>query len=167
MRASGMMMLCLVACSAPGIGNKAGDAALVPASSAAFAGTWEACEGASSPADCSRYVLVQRGERICGTWSYVASGKGYEGRVIARATSTLAARRTHVCGRPGSETTTECEEGWDVVDRPLLLCDGKLGELVDVDGRCLADYQAVPASRSGHAELSTQAWVQDCLSSDR
>lgn len=107
-----------------------------------------------------------RGERICGTWFYLASGKAYEGRLIARATSALAARRTHVCGRPGSEAGTECEDGWDVVDRPLLLCAGGLADAAGADGRCLADYRSVPASRSGHAALTEQSWVQDCLSTD-
>src|SRR5690606_7839300 len=71
-----------------------------------FSGAWGSCEGASAPEECSRYLLVQRGERICGTWSYLASGQAYDGRLVARATSPTQARRTHVCGRPGSETDT-------------------------------------------------------------
>lgn len=166
MRVSGMMVLLgVVACSSPGVGNRAGGTA-VSDPPASFAGTWEACEGATSPAECSRYTLLQRGERICGTWFYVASGKAYEGRLIARATSALEARRTHICGRPGSEAGTECEDGWDVVDRPLLLCAGGLADAAGADGRCLADYRSVPASRSGHAALTEQSWVQDCLSTD-
>lgn len=167
MRALGMMLLLgLVACTAPAIGHKTGDAAAVPAASAPFSGVWEACEGASSPGECSRYVLVQRGEKICGTWSYFASGKGYDGRVIAHVSSATRARRTHVCGRPGSETRMECEDGWEAIDKPLVLCDGKLGDLVGADDTCSADYQAVLASRSGHDALFSQPWVQECLSRD-
>ncbi len=58
-----------------------------------FTGAWQSCEDAPSPGECSRYVLVQQGDRICGTWSYVASGKSYEGRVVARATSSTRGPR--------------------------------------------------------------------------
>lgn len=167
MRAPGMMLLLgLGACTAPGIGYKALDAAVVPVSSTPFAGTWEACEGASQPGECSRYVLVQRGERVCGTWSYFASGQSYDGRVIVLATSARRARRSHVCGRPGSATRTECADGWETIDKPLLLCGGKLGDLVGADGKCSADYEAVPASRSVHDALFSMPWVQECLSRD-
>lgn len=160
-----MLVLGLVACSSPGSGPEANDGA-APAFPETFAGSWEACDGASSPSGCSRYVLVQRGERICGLWSYVASGKEYEGRVIARASSATQARRTHVCGRPGGETSRECGSGWEAVDQPLLLCDGRLGDTLRADGTCFADYEAVPASRDGNAALSAQPWVEDCLARD-
>ena len=160
-----MLLLGLVACSTPGVEYKVG-AATAPAASTPFAGSWEACEGTSSHGECSRYVLMQRGERICGIWFYVASGKSYEGRVIARATSATTARRTHVCGRPGSETGMECEDGWESIDRPLQLCDGKLDDLGGGDGTCLAGYHPAPASRGDHASLSAHSWVQDCLSTD-
>ena len=58
-----------------------------PQASAAFAGQWEACEGTTSPDECSRYVLLQQGDRICGTWSYIATSDEFSGRVIARAAS--------------------------------------------------------------------------------
>ena len=168
MRALGMMLLVagLAACAAPGSGGGRGDAGAMPGSSMPFAGTWESCEGASTPAECSRYMLVQRGRRVCGTWSYVASGIGYEGRLIASATSETLARRSHVCGRPGSETRTECEDGWEAVDTPLRLCNGKLGDLGSADGICSADHRPVPASESGHEALLSESWVQECLSRD-
>lgn len=129
-----------------------------------FAGAWHSCEGAPSPEECSRYLLVQRGDRICGTWSYVASGQAYDGRVVARATSSTEARRTHICGRPGAETDTECSDGWQSIDKPLLLCDGKLGDLAGADGACSADYQAAPTSQNELEALQAEPWVQDCLS---
>jgi len=137
-----------------------------PQASGAFAGQWEACEGTTSPDECSRYVLLQQGDRICGTWSYFATNDSYEGRVIARATSPTEARRTHVCGRPGSETDTECEDGWQTIDKPLRICDGKLGDLTRADGSCFADYRAVPLANEVRDALQAAPWVQECLARD-
>lgn len=132
--------------------------------SAPFAGSWESCAGAESPDQCSRYLLLQRGQRICGTWSYFASGDSYEGRVMAEAISPVEARRTGICGRPGSETRTECEAGWDAIDRPLRLCGGKLGDLDGKDGRCFADFERVEHPGPSLDDLAAQAWVEACLS---
>ena len=131
----------------------------------AFAGEWEACQGTTAPEECSRYVLWQRGDRLCGTWAYFASGKSYDGRLIARVTSPTEARRTHICGRPGSDTDTECEDGWQRVDKPLRICDGKLGH-TRADGSCFADYQRVPIADEVRDALQAQPWMLACLSSD-
>ncbi len=129
-----------------------------------FAGAWASCHGASSPEECSRYVLVQQGERICGNWLYLASGKEYEGRLIARVLSSTEARRTHLCGRPGSETNIECSDGWQEVDRPLRLCGGRLSDL-GADGRdCVADYIRVSVSQAEYDALRGQPWMRACLS---
>jgi hypothetical protein len=132
--------------------------------SAPFAGSWQSCAGAESPEQCSRYLLVQRGKRICGTWSYFASGDIYEGRVVAEAISPVEARRTRICGRPGSETHTECEAGWDTIDRPLRLCGEKLGDLDSKNGRCFADFERVERPDPSLDNLAAQAWVEACLS---
>ncbi|WP_448481151.1 hypothetical protein [Pseudoxanthomonas mexicana] len=137
-----------------------------PQASAAFAGQWEACEGTTSPDECSRYVLLQQGDRICGTWSYIATSDEFSGRVIARAASPTEARRTHICGRPGSETDTECEDGWQRIDKPLRLCDGKLSDRMRADGSCVAGYEAVPVADEVRGALQAQAWVQECLARD-
>ena len=158
-------LLSLAACT--GLGSKrASDDAGTSATTGAFAGEWAACQGTTAPEECSRYVLLQRGDRICGTWSYFASGDAYDGRLIARATSPAEARRTHVCGRAGSETDTECEDGWQQVDKPLRLCDGKLGDLTRADGGCSANYQRVPLADEVRDALQAQPWLQDCLSRD-
>lgn len=182
MRALGMMaLLGLAACAGPGTGHDGGSVApagvdgspsapsvqqevLETSPGEPFAGTWQSCEGASSPEECSRYLLIQRGDRICGTWSYFASGKAYDGRVVAHTTSSTEARRTQVCGRPGAETDTACSDGWQSIDKPLLLCDGKLGDLVGADGACFADYRAAPTSQGEMEALQMEPWVQDCLS---
>jgi hypothetical protein len=184
MRSLGMVgLLAVAACAAAGGGREdagtahgdtdsrqsASSMTRAPTTSAAqeaFSGAWQACAGTSSPEECSRYLLVRRGDRICGTWSYVASGQAYEGRVVARATSATHARRTHVCGRPGSETETECADGWQRIDRPLLLCDGKLGEIVGADGACIADYRPAPALQGALATLQAAPWARACLSNN-
>lgn len=183
MRALGVMaLLGLTACTGSILGQESRDAAsnhvnsgastpVVPQEIAGtsgrgpFSGDWQACEGAPSPAECSRYRLVQRGDRICGTWSYVASGKAYEGRLVAHAISGTEARRTQVCGRPGAETDTECGSGWQRIDKPLLLCGGGLADLTGSDGTCIADYRPVPLSQRERDELEAQPWMADCLSS--
>lgn len=128
-----------------------------------FAGSWAACEGAATPDECARYHLVQRGDRICGTWSYVASGQVYEGRVIARATSATDARRTRVCGRAGAETGTACDAGWQTIDAPLRLCDGRLSDLDGKDGTCFADYERRGAEKPDDDLLVAEPWLRGCL----
>jgi hypothetical protein len=108
--------------------------------------------------------LLQRGTRICGTWSYFASGGSYEGRLIAEASSPLEARRKRICGRPGSETRTECDTGWEDIDRPLRLCGSKLGDLDGKDGRCFADFERTQGETHLLQELASQPWVHACLS---
>lgn len=128
-----------------------------------FEGVWQACDPGGSPDECSRYVLLQRGDRICGTWSYVATGDGYEGRLIAHMLSPTKAQRTQVCGRPGSETKTECEAGWDSVDKPLQLCSGKLGDMTAQDGSCHAGFVHAEKADGELAEVAAQPWVEACL----
>lgn len=170
-----MVLLSLAACAEPGTGHagvREAPALAVPQDAPdtptgdPFAGAWEACEGTTSPEECSRYLLLQHGGRICGTWSYFASGKAYEGRVIARAASSTEAQRTHVCGRPGSETDTACDDGWQRIDKPLRLCDGNLGDLTGADGACVADYRSVPMPEDEREALQAQLWMQSCLSRD-
>jgi len=129
-----------------------------------FTGTWLLCEAAAPLEECSRYDLVQRGARICGTWSYVASNRPYEGRVVAQATSEFLAQRTHVCGRPGSETDTECELGWQTISKPLEICNGRLSDTSSV-GACHADFSQGSRVRAGFEELEASAWMQECLRS--
>lgn len=182
MRTLGMIaLLGLAACARPGPEHESGhasprsvesnlSASVVPGDGPGtsiggpFAGAWASCQGASSPDECNRYVLAQRGDRICGTWSYVASGQAYEGRLVARATSSTEARRTHVCGRPGSETSLECLDGWQRIDKPLRLCDGKLEDLPGADRSCFAEYAAFPTSQAEREGFRAQPWIRDCLS---
>lgn len=129
-----------------------------------FTGVWQDCDEGESRDSCSSYELAQRGDRICGVWSYTASYDGYEGRLIAQAKSRVEARRTRVCGRPGSETRIECEAGWEPIDRPLRLCDGKLMDVEAENGACRARYEQ--ASGELPAQLMAQSWIQECLAGE-
>ncbi|MDH5832421.1 hypothetical protein [Luteimonas kalidii] len=55
-------------------------------------------------------------------------------------------------------------DSWQRIDRPLLLCDGKLGEIVGVDGACIADYRPTPALQDALAALQAAPWMGGCLS---
>ena len=73
----------------------------------------------------------------------------------------------HVCGRPGSETDTECEDGWQRIDRPLRICKGKLSTSTRTDGSCFGYYKAVPMANDQRDErdaLLAEPWMKDCLS---
>jgi hypothetical protein len=127
-----------------------------------FTGVWEDCEGAPTPGECSRYVLLQHGARICGTWGYYATGY-YDGHVVAQVKSPTEARRVLVCGRPGSETDTECEAGWEHVDKPLRFCGNKLGDLDSERGDCYASYTRAPDTEGALAALRAEPWAQACM----
>ena len=131
--------------------------------SGSFTGQWRACGGASSPDECSQYVLIQRGDKICGTWSYVATGDSYSGRVIAVATSATDARRLRICGRPGSETGTACDVGWERINKPLHNCNGKLADMDEKDGACYAEFARTEVDGSEVVGLSQEPWVEACL----
>ncbi len=109
----------------------------MPASSAKpadqpFAGTWMLCSKYQGYDVCSYNVLAQKGARVCGLWGYWASGRDYQGRLTAIATG-QAAKVEKICGRPGSDTSTECArkdtapETWEQkTDRTLFICKGAL-----------------------------------------
>lgn len=157
-------LLGLVACT--GLGTKDGGDAASSASKGAFEGEWAACHGETPQDQCSRYVLLQRGSRICGTWFHFATGKEYRGRVIAHADSSTEARRTQVCGRQSVESDTECEDGWQRIDKPLRICDGGLSDSTRADGSCFAYYQSVPLAEAARDALLVEPWMQECLSGE-
>jgi len=144
------------------------DAVVSPSASTdgPFTGVWEECDEQTSPDQCGRYVLIQRGDRICGTWFYVATADAYDGQVEATALSATTARRTRICGRPGSDTQTECSDGWESIDRPLQLCDGKLSESAGGSGACTGRYVRSANPGTQLAELAAEPWAKACLGSE-
>ncbi|HEV7270888.1 hypothetical protein [Pseudoxanthomonas sp.] len=160
-------LLGLVACTGMRAGQAGDEAApSAIAASGAFDGEWAACHGETPPDQCSRYVLLQRGDRICGTWFHFATGKEYRGRIVARADSSTEARRTHVCGRRSVESDTECEDGWQRIDKPLRLCKGRLSDRTRADGSCSAYYRSVPLADDARDALLEEPWMQACLSGE-
>ena len=160
-------LLGLVACTGMRAGQAGDEAApSAIAASGAFDGEWATCHGETPPDQCSRYVLLQRGDRICGTWFHFATGKEYRGRIVARADSSTEARRTHVCGRRSVESDTECEDGWQRIDKPLRICKGKLSDSTRADGSCFADYKAVRMAADQREALLAEPWMEDCLAGD-
>ena len=155
-----ILIAAMTACAQPTTSTGGGKST----ASAPFAGSWEYCGRNDAPEQCSRYRLLQRGKRICGTWWDFAADGIYEGRVIAVVVSPGEARRIRICGRPGGNTQTECDAGWDTVDLPLRLCGGKLGDLDGKDGKCFADFKRVKRPDPSLEALAAQAWVEDCLS---
>lgn len=138
-----------------------------PAKTETFAGSWESCAGTTSPEQCSRYRLLQRGQRICGTWSDFAADGIYEGKVIAEVIAPDEAKRVRICGRPGGKVQTECDVGWDTVNLPLRLCGGKLGDMNGKDGSCFADFERVKRPDPSFETLAAEAWVKACLSGNQ
>lgn len=130
---------------------------------APFTGVWEECDEGGSPDECSRYLLLQHGDQICGTWAYVATADLYYGHLEAKALSATSARRTKVCGRPGSETQTECDAGWESIDKPLELCDDKLAERTGDTGECKARYARSAQPGTQLTTLANEPWVKACL----
>lgn len=173
----GMLVLGLVACSAPPpaprptLSDKPKEREVpgtdtTKSQSGPFTGKWQSCGSADAPDQCSSYLLVQHGELVCGTWSYVATGDTYMGRVVARASSATEARRTRVCGRPGSETQTTCEAGWENIDKPLRLCNGNLADLDGKGETCFADFKPSPVAPEEMRSLMSAPWLESCLRGD-
>lgn len=96
-----------------------------------FAGTWIDCDRYQGYDVCSYKLLAQSGARMCGLWSYWASGKEYQGRLTAKFIGQTA-KIDRICGRPGSDTSTECARddseppAWEPSDRTLFICKGAL-----------------------------------------
>lgn len=128
-----------------------------------FTGVWQLCDEGAAPGQCGEYRLVQVLDRICGTWSYVATSAGYEGRLIGRSISGTEARRMRVCGRPGSETRTECDDGWEDIDKPLRICRGKLVESDTEDRECRAAFTRARDADAQLRVLAQEPWMQACL----
>lgn len=98
-----------------------------------FTGSWIACDRYQGYDVCSYKVLAQNGAHICGLWGYWASGREYQGRLAGKVTEQTA-KVDRICGRPGSDTSTECArddstpQAWEPSDRTLLICKGALYE---------------------------------------
>jgi hypothetical protein len=183
---SKLLMLCLVglgmvgACASRSFGDASGEAtqqkpvALPTAQRAtggAFQGRWKECGKLPDQHGnaCDGYVLVQNRDNVCGTWEYSATYQMYSGQLQAKSTSGVLAKITLICGRPGAETSTECEDeyvrdgGWEPTDKKLAICKGQLSALDDQNGNCIPQHKKTKISQREMRALLSQPWMQTCL----
>jgi hypothetical protein len=149
-------------------------------SPARFEGAWRSCSTFEKDHDstfagqtiCTGYYLLQRNDKICGTWAYFATGM-YEGRLQATAIDPTHAKLTKICGRPSSDMQTQCEGGlekeapvgWEDSQQTLELCHGRLlgaGEVCQA-ANTQQGYGRQALKPSKRKELLSQPWVQSCL----
>ncbi len=125
---------------------------------------------------CSSYILIQNGTRVCGEWEYWATNRTYSGRLQARITGPDQAAVELICGRPGSETDTECayeegaKESWEKGKKVLFVCDSRLYDNSPAKP-CSAlgtnsslPYQ--PLTDKQRTDIQSQPWAMRCLSKE-
>lgn len=96
------------------------------------------------------YAIVVKESRVCGTWSYIATNREYEGLFAGNLTEDgFIANR--VCGTPGSFAKSFCPigdtsglqpSGWHTIRAPARICHGRLIFLDHGDAfpeKCLPD----------------------------
>jgi hypothetical protein len=139
-----------------------------------YTGTWIHCDKDQRSEGCSYNVLNQKAGRICGIWSYWASGRQYDGRLIATERG-VTAKIDKICGRPGSDTSTNCaRQGytptWESSNRTLFVCNGALYNVkVGQMSSCRNANKALgmPKARANaHPEVrlfaEDKAWLAAC-----
>lgn len=137
-----------------------------------FEGIWSTCQLFKGEEICSSYVLLQKGKRVCGEWEYWATYRTYAGRLKAKTEEQERAAVELICGRPGSETNTECEyekkheDRWEKTKGTLSVCGTHLyagsAKPCNVLRRSSGmAYQPMAAKQ--REELISQSWVNRCL----
>ena len=133
-----------------------------------FEGAWRSCFTLQGERICTGYYLVQKNKNVCGTWEYFATNMMYEGQLQAVAEDKTHAKWTKICGRPGSETHTECagDTNWENSQKTLQLCNGRLIEGDEVCNATLVKngYHKQKLKSSMQKSLLATPWVQQCLS---
>ena len=138
-----------------------------------FEGDWKSCQLFKGEEICSSYLLIQNGKRVCGEWEYWATYRTYAGRLQAKTQGQEVAVVELICGRPGSETNTECEyqknheDRWEKTQGTLSVCGTHLyagsAKQCSVLRRSPGmAYQ--PMTSKQREELLSQSWVKRCLS---
>jgi len=144
-------------------------------SKAKFEGRWERCSMWQGEKACSSFSLLQQGKRICGEWSLWASGRVYEGQLMAEQLEPDRAEWRLSCDamRPGCPGASITESDWGPTKSEFLLCDGVIhfsekkgfGEPVSeckkIDER--DGLLRVPIDRNSWEELREQPWMKTCL----
>lgn len=139
-----------------------------------FEGRWESCQIYKGDEICSSYLLVQDGARVCGEWEYWATNRIYSGQLQAVQNGPSQAKLSLICGTPGSETSTDCDNTalpkgrWENAKGGLSICNGQLydGPLKDT---CASPSQVPgfffrPLGKKDRASLSSGWLKKTCLS---
>lgn len=139
-----------------------------------FEGNWRTCQLFKGQEICSSYTLVQQGRRVCGEWEYWATYRTYSGQLQATVHGNGEASLNLICGTPGSETSTECDNdlrpsgSWENTRGGLSICNGRLLSPDDAR-RCSAGprtsgFLYFPLAAEDRKRLLRQPWVKMCLS---
>jgi uncharacterized protein YecT (DUF1311 family) len=148
-----------------------------PASAKPFEGHWKSCWKMRDGEVCEHYTLFQQGTRVCGTWFYVATDAGYDGR-LAWSIDGQGADWRYICGRPGSETSLPCptdaaQSLWQTptsaASQPQYICTDATGRyMVDLETSCrdkptgpLRRWQALSGKQA--LQATTEGWLRACL----
>lgn len=135
-----------------------------------FEGRWERCQLFKGQEICSSYLLVQNGARVCGEWEYWATYRTYSGQLQAKTKGQEQAELTVICGTPGSETSTDCDNTaqpngkWEKAIGGLSRCNGRLYD-EPLTASCAAlskspGFLYRPLSKKDRESLSSQAWLK-------
>jgi uncharacterized protein len=138
-----------------------------------FEGEWKTCQFWKGEEICSSYVLVQQKERVCGVWEYWATYRTYDGQLQASSRTANRADLELICGTPGSETQTPCDNDsghrgtWEKTKGGLVVCDGRLFA-ADQTTPCATLIRSTgflyhPLTTKDRNRLLEQSWVNRCL----
>lgn len=137
-----------------------------------FEGNWSSCQLFKGEVICESYLLIQKGKRVCGEWEYWATYRTYTGRLQAKTQGQEGASVELICGRPGSETNTECEDDkkhedrWEKTQKKLSVCGTHLYEGSAKPCSVLRRSPGMtykPMTAKQREELLSQSWVKRCL----
>ncbi|MFZ2268679.1 MAG: hypothetical protein WAV95_13980 [Azonexus sp.] len=138
-----------------------------------FEGEWKTCQLWKGEEICSSYVLVQNKGRVCGEWEYWATYRTYDGQLQASSRTANRADLELICGTPGSEAQTPCDNDsgrsatWEKAKGGLVVCDGRLFA-ADQATPCTTLIRSKgflyrPLTAKDRNRLLEQSWVTRCL----
>jgi hypothetical protein len=127
-----LVTVVLLSIAALGLGVSASKPVSTP-----FEAAWLSCDTNAGYRVCGYAKTTQRGKRVCGIEGYWASGRFYHTRFVGTAAGT-SMQIDKICGRPGSETDTNCagpytrfldpkdKVGWGTSRNKFYVCKGRL-----------------------------------------
>ena len=141
-----------------------------------FEGEWRDCQLFKGAEICSSYKFVQQKKRVCGEWEEWATYDIYSGQLQATLRANSEAKLDLICGRPGGEIRTDCDNdakpdgSWQKAKGGLSICDDRLFP-TEEDAPCSTllrttgvSFSYRPLTRKERKRLLDQPWVKRCLS---